>query len=433
MEEECMKRMKRIMVALVLVVLSATSVIGAYADQAKNDELQKYVKSPYILGFPHVDKLEKLIAEGADVNCQDNQGRTPLWNLINRVLPQNLLGGLVTVYKSPNINEDKFVKESAEVLLKHGANVNLVDKSTKQSVLRLALRAHYFELAEEIVNAGLDVNMVDNDDYNALIASATYDYTGDVVKAVVAKGPDINYAAKKLRGMTALQIAAYVGNFDAVATLVENGADINMLNSEKRSALNFAFSCAGDNSSAYEIAEYLFIHGAIMDDSGDNSVQGLQKAAMAANNFGNYLMLTEKGLDSLSTLLTFVQYPVIQRSEVDNSSLTPDEKTLRYLMQSFLNEYYVPRHGKNQVVYGYKVKSAKIVQVGNNGALRLNVKAYALLQETIEASQQAKDRDGKPTTIPYYYRRYQQVNIEDNLFEVRCLKNDFGEWYLTKM
>ncbi|HOV93836.1 MAG TPA: ankyrin repeat domain-containing protein [Spirochaetales bacterium] len=425
--------MKKLMMALLLVALSVTSVAGVYADQAKNDELQKYVKSLYILGFPRPDKLEKLIADGADVNCQDNQGRTPLWNLINRVLPQNLLGGLVTLYKSPNINEDRFVKESADVLLKHGANVNLVDKSTKQSVLRLALRAHYFDLAEKIVNAGLDINMNDNDDYNALILAASYDYTGDVVRAVVSKGPDINYAAKKLRGMTALQVAALVGNYDAVVVLVENGADINMQNSEKRSALNFAFSCTGGNDAAYEIAEYLFIHGAVMDDSGDNSVQGLQKVAIANNNFGNYLMLNESGLASLSTLLTFVQYPVVQRSDVDNSSLTPDEKTLSYLMKSYLDQNYVPRHNRDQSVYGYRVKSVKIVQSGTNGALRLNVKAYALLQQTIEGSQQAKDRDGKPVSIPYYYRRYQQVNVDDMLFEVRCLKNDFDEWCLKKM
>lgn len=419
--------------SIVVLVVLFTTIAGLYAAPAKGEALQKYVKDPYLFGYPDVAKLEKLISEGEDVNYVDNDGRTPLWNLINRALPQQLLGGLVTMTRIPDVREDAFIKKTAAVLLKWGANVNLTDKSSKASVLALALKAGYIDLAANIVDAGLDVNMVDNSDYNALLAASLYDYTGEVVEKIIKKGTDINYAGKKVKGINALQMAAWAGNLVNVKILVENAADINALNQERKSALNFAFGCLGGVNSAYEIAEYLLANGAIIDEVGENSVQGLQRAAVAANNLGNYMMLSEEGQKSLGKFLAFIQYPLAKKSEVDNSTTRPDENTMRWLLQSFLNAHYRPAKLSSSAVYGYRVKSMEVAKWGENGAVRLNVKAYALVERTIEAVQQVKSKDGKIVDIAYYYRLYSQVPVEDKVFDIRCLKNDFGEWYAATM
>jgi ankyrin repeat protein len=406
---------------------------GIWAAPAKGEALQKYVKDLYLFGYPDSSKLEALISSGEDVNFVDGEGKTPLWNLINRVLPQQILGGLATFSRTPNIKEDEFVKKSATTLIKWGADVNLTDKATKTSVMELALKAGYIDLASSIVDAGLNVNMIDNSDYNALLAAALYDYTGEVLEKILAKGTDINYSGKKVKNMNSLQMSAWAGNFNNVRILVENNADINAVNQEKKSALNFAFGCLGGSDAAYEIAEYLLAKGAAIEQVGENSIQGLQRTAFAANNFGNYMMLSDDGLKSINNLLSFLQYSSTKKSEIDNSTVRPDDKTMNWLLISFLNATYKPAKIGSAAIYGYRIKSMEVAKWGEHGAVRLNVKAYALISNTKEGTQQIKTKEGKLVDIPYYYRLYKLVPVEDTTFDFRCLKNDFGEWYSAAM
>jgi len=86
-----------------------------------------------------ISRVKHLIAEGADINARDNQGRTPLYEAI--------LGG--------NVN-------TVKLLTWHGADINARDNQGR-TPLHLASGRNHQAVTELLIDQGADVNATDKD------------------------------------------------------------------------------------------------------------------------------------------------------------------------------------------------------------------------------------------------------------------------------
>lgn len=120
--------------------------------------------------------------------------------------------------------------ESVRLLLKHGADPNLVDKN-KQTPLHLAARSGHVELARLLVNNGADPNVgkkIIRPFPTALHVAAEHGQA-EVATLLLESGADPNaHAAYGIwTGRVPLQVAAEHENLDVAYALLKNGAELS--------------------------------------------------------------------------------------------------------------------------------------------------------------------------------------------------------------
>lgn len=155
-----------------------------------------------IVAVDEGDKAEvrKLIAQGANVDEVNWQGRTPL------VIAAQF--GRLGI---------------AKLLLDHGANVNAQAAADANHVfpLEVAARRGYYAIAKLLLDKGANINMVDGWGRTALHEAAYYGYES-IVRLLLARGADRNVA--DMHGMTPLGFAQMEGHAGVVRLLTEESA-----------------------------------------------------------------------------------------------------------------------------------------------------------------------------------------------------------------
>lgn len=195
------------------------------------------------------DLLELLIAKGADVKARNEAGQTPL----HRVSTIRRL--------------DKNIERMAEALLAHGAEVDAkdqsgctplhfaVENSNKEMVdvlvakgadvrtkaadgttlLHQAVKSERPEMVEWSLSRGIDINSARSDGRTALHLalaarpSANSININNIVEALIARGADVK--ARDVRGNTPVQIAVGYGHNrkDTVRLLLDKGAEVSTI------------------------------------------------------------------------------------------------------------------------------------------------------------------------------------------------------------
>jgi hypothetical protein len=148
----------------------------------------------------HVDCVEVLLKHGADVNVVSNYGTTALMRAAEQ--------GHV---------------DCVEVLLKHGANVNAADNYGWTALIWAATNGHS-DCVEVLLKHGANVNAADNYGWTALIVAATNGHS-DCVEALLKHGANVNAADNY--GWTALIVAAMYGHSDCLEVLLNHVAEVN--------------------------------------------------------------------------------------------------------------------------------------------------------------------------------------------------------------
>ena len=172
--------------------------MGKFADKMLNYFIQKNSQ----IGM----KLAS--AFGADINTQDENGRTAL------MLAKNA--------------------ETARTLIEAGADVNAKDWYS-QTPLRVASMRDYGDSGlAELIKAGADINAQDEYGRTALMHAKNV----ETAQALIESGADVN--AKDVEGITALMWATQKGELKKVQALIEAGADINAKDENGKTALDFA-------------------------------------------------------------------------------------------------------------------------------------------------------------------------------------------------
>jgi ankyrin repeat protein len=161
----------------------------------------------------HYEVAEILLAHGAEVNAPDPYFfREPIYT--------------AAVY-------DKI--EVLELLLAHGADLR--ERITHESSpLHFAAESRSYAVAKKLISLGVDVNARDELGHTPL-HSVAYDIerehhdnspraaAGTIAKLLLDAGAEIDLRSEE-GGLTALHLAAHLGNPTAVRDLLESGADV---------------------------------------------------------------------------------------------------------------------------------------------------------------------------------------------------------------
>jgi ankyrin repeat protein len=234
--------------------------------------------------YGHKEVAELLIAKGADINAKDTRGRTPIDLAINKS-QKEIAKLLVSKSVDVSLHTAAYIGDlqRVEKLINGGANVDAKDQKG-QTALHYAAKAGEIPVAKLLIANGADVNA--GDDWTPLVEAAYCSKemvelllaegadinTGkwpalhgaldarrfDIVDLLLAKGADANIRDDK--GNTPLHIAASYAAWSfpkIVELLISNGADINAKDNNGNTALMYAM-----RNTQSQIVEILRKHGA---------------------------------------------------------------------------------------------------------------------------------------------------------------------------
>ncbi len=209
---------------------------------------RNFIANPlFIFHGEKIDDLEMinlLLDKGADINSQGEN--------------KSLLLMVVNYYVQCHIyNWDKEnVYQIIKLLLKRGANPNIIDNSGNFPLLILAKKVYRFDfknLIIKLVKYGADINLLDNKNetiLSYLIQKNKCD--ADFIKFFLDFKPDIN------RTNICLMDAIKIRNEKIIKLLIEYGCNVNYTNYPGENCLYVAI----DNQCDISIIELLIKHGA---------------------------------------------------------------------------------------------------------------------------------------------------------------------------
>ena len=156
----------------------------------------------------HVDLVKYLVeTAGADPNVLGANNNPPLYHAVK------------DGYKKTN------ALKLAKYLVKHGAEVNKVDKKQKNTPLHAAAIAGDLEVVKFLVKSGADVN-ARGDKRTTPLLNACINRNIDVVRFLITEGADINAEGGEKKS-NPVYAAVSKGNIGIVTLLVEAGAKLN--------------------------------------------------------------------------------------------------------------------------------------------------------------------------------------------------------------
>ncbi|XP_055906458.1 putative ankyrin repeat protein RF_0381 [Eupeodes corollae] len=264
---------------------------------------------------------EMLIKFGANVNCVDEKDKTPMYyatgngdiKMVKLLLAKeaavtNCPGLLINAVKQENI-------EMIHLLLKHKVDVKEADSYGRTALHYSALNEvnecldtilcmelmgkimkvgkmqspnEKVRIAKILIDAGADVNAKSKDGRTAL-HYASYNAYHNVVKLL------FEHNAKMVadnEGMLPLHLNAYNGNVDILKMLISKGADVNARTKYGTTAVHFA-----TEEIKIEFLEYLFQHGAKIDQKEDDNGETALHAAARIDCLDLFELLLNYGAD----------------------------------------------------------------------------------------------------------------------------------------
>lgn len=211
------------------------------------------------------EKVEALIAKGADVNAPGRIGIIPLVAASKegrREVVEVLIAKGVEINAETHMTRQTALMaasryghhEVVKTLLAKGAEVNAKSSRDGETALMEASRHGHREVVKTLLARGAEVNAQSHDGGTAL-RYASFKDDLEIVQALLAKGADVN--AQSIKGQTALMSAAKTGSREIVQALLAKGADVNAKHNNGGVAL-FSPSSKGN----LEMVKMLLAHGA---------------------------------------------------------------------------------------------------------------------------------------------------------------------------
>ncbi|EWZ00274.1 hypothetical protein FOYG_00157 [Fusarium oxysporum NRRL 32931] len=203
-----------------VTIMEALLSYGAEID-ARDDQ----GRTPLILAlmYASIDEIGFLIGQGADVTAQDEEDETCLHQAMRR--------------KNATL-------EVVRLLLENGARADARSRSGQTCLHSFARRGTVKTSTSDIIqlvtSRGTDLNANDNDGNTPLHLMTKYRHVDDLSTFADLPGLDLN--ARNRRGKTPMHVAAFTYPFETgeLAVLIEKGADINSLDNEARTPLDYA-------------------------------------------------------------------------------------------------------------------------------------------------------------------------------------------------
>jgi ankyrin repeat protein len=168
--------------------------------------------------------VELLISHGADVSTKGNQGRTPI-DLAMEGAHREIVKLLLSKSGDVSIHMEAYIGDlqRVEKFIYDGTDVDAEDHQGQTS-LHYAAKAGEIGVLEFLLAKGADVNAKNNRSFTPLFEAVRGKHK-DVVALFIGNGANVN--AKARWDYTPIYYAAWSGNTEMVELLVEEGADVN--------------------------------------------------------------------------------------------------------------------------------------------------------------------------------------------------------------
>lgn len=185
----------------------------------------------------NVEKMRRLLAEGADLNARDLAGSCALaealdfarWEAADMLIEA---GARLTLCEMIGRGGVKDVK----ALLKSGADVNQQTPNFQTTPLLRAIDEQDAEMVKLLLSAGADVNLASMS--GTPLTAAAWRNSTDIVQMLIDAGADVN--ALDYQGKTALSESILLGKSQHVSRLIRAGADVNLADSKGTTPLHQA-------------------------------------------------------------------------------------------------------------------------------------------------------------------------------------------------
>lgn len=184
----------------------------------------------------HVGTVAALLEAGADVVARDDNETSSTSGFSFVLSAMDVEGALAAGFQLHRTALHWAAERHAAVvdlLLRHGAEVNAVDRS-KMTPLMIAADAGNEAVVSALLKAGADVKLRGPKKRDALMLAA-HSGNAAIVRLLAGAGAEVN--AKDAEGDTALVIAARKARAEVVEALLQAGADVHATNRDKETAL----------------------------------------------------------------------------------------------------------------------------------------------------------------------------------------------------
>jgi ankyrin repeat protein len=165
--------------------------------------------------YGDVNKVTRLLEQGANPNMKNEKGRTPL-------------------------HEAAFQGNRAivDVLIQNGADLNIQEPRYGSTALHIAVYNGFKGVVESLLDAGADIDAIDHEDRTPIYGTTQ---TGNkyLTLFLLKKGAKINIKEKSF-GFTPLHYAVNNQFKDIALILIDHGADINAEDHKGMTPLNQA-------------------------------------------------------------------------------------------------------------------------------------------------------------------------------------------------
>lgn len=218
------------------------------------------------------EMAQVLVNAGADVNVQDKEGKTALMLTGDLVLRSHCKS-----IKVPAMFSKEGFKETVQILLAAGADVNLQDKKKCTALFEL-LKVADAEVVQALLAAGADVNLQEENALTPLfVIMGNPSDDKEITKLLIEAGANINLqASEKLGRVTPLMQAIHGGHTESAKLLIEAGASVNIQVVDGMTALMLAAQKGNT-----EVVKSLIKAGAdilVKNDSGATALQIARKS-----------------------------------------------------------------------------------------------------------------------------------------------------------
>ena len=198
----------------------------------------------------HEDAIYVILKVGYDTNIADQNGNTCLLYAVNNNCNKKVLQAIIDYGADVNATDkDNYIAlmkacaighvDAIHVLLKTGADTNIVDTKGHTSLMCAVGRDCSKEVLQAIIDHGTDVNATDKDNETALMRSCCKRHV-DAIHELLKAGSDTNIANKS--GHTSLMYDVHLNcSTEVLQALIHNGADVNA--TDKNSCTTLMVGC----------------------------------------------------------------------------------------------------------------------------------------------------------------------------------------------
>ncbi|MBL8033257.1 MAG: ankyrin repeat domain-containing protein [Leptospiraceae bacterium] len=224
-------------------------LISASLSSGNEFNIEEADLEPLLARYCHLSILEVLLADGLNINAADSRGYTALFFAVD-------------ANDLPRI----------ELLISHGANLDVRCGKTQSTPLNIACDHEKPDALQILLGAGADINYKDGSG-SAALHMAVFNQNARFVRLLAEAGADINIAENS--GRTALHMACSLGSPEMVQLLLDLGADMELRTQEGVTCFLIAMSSGITMKNGKAVIKLLIENGAdinAVDNSGCNAI-----------------------------------------------------------------------------------------------------------------------------------------------------------------